>query len=192
MSRTPLIAAGSLALSSPPAASVRGVIDSLVQGSLVDLFTAYGVAVAPLPRISGERAPALPDVSAVAELRLRGTRQGTGRVTLSLPSSVLELMRATDEKTLKEDWARELCNQLAGRLKNRMLPFSLRFDVGLLSSADSQAVARQLQASPGTRVYAVRTLRGAIVATLAGMPDERELVYVGAAPTASEGEAIWF
>lgn len=192
MSRVPAIASDATFASRVFTKGVRGAIDSLVQASLVELFAAYGVAVAPLPRSLAARPPALPNVSACVSLLVHGDSTRPGRLTLSLPDVVLELMRGVDTSSLKEDWARELCNQLMGRLKNRLLHFSVRIDGGALSTIDSQTLARQLASAPSARVYAVRTLRGEVVVTLQGMPEERELVYVGAGPSANEGDAIWF
>lgn len=42
------------------AAGVRGALDALVLGALVDLFQAYDVALAPLPRPVARRTAALP------------------------------------------------------------------------------------------------------------------------------------
>src|SRR5258705_7729181 len=113
--------------SSPsPASGVRGAIDSLVQGSLVELFGAYGVAVAPLPRIAQGRAAAVPEISAAMTFARRaGGVHQSGRMTLSLPTPVLELMKKGDGTNLNSDWARELANQLIGRVKNRLLQFSV-------------------------------------------------------------------
>ena len=192
MSRAPAIVIDSSFASRVFTKGVRGAIDSLVQASLVELFAAYGVAVAPLPRTLAERVPRLPNVSAAASLLVQGSSTRPGRLTLSMPDVVLELMRGVDASSLKEDWARELCNQLMGRLKNRLLHFSVRIAAGALATIDSQALARQLASAPSARVYTVRTLRGEVVVTLQGMPEERELVYVGAGPSANEGDAIWF
>lgn len=173
-------------------AGARSAIDSLVQAALVELFAAYGVAVAPLPRSSAERAPTLPDISTAAALTIEAGARRQGRLTLSLPTAVLQLMKGVNDTGLKEDWARELCNQLTGRLKNRLLPFSVRLHVGALSLVESATLSRQLPSQRETRVYAVRTLRGEIVVTLQGLPDERDLVYVGTVNAANEGDAIWF
>ena len=175
--------------SQSPVSSVRGAIDSLVQGSLVELFGAYDVAVAPLPRHAQQPEPQPSDVSAT----LSFTRDAgqTGRVTLSLPSALLALMRGEASSTLQKDWAKELTNQLAGRIKNRLLQFSVRIQIGVLATIDSKALARQLGASSTTRSYAGRTLRGEVVATIQGMPEESELRFVGAGSSA-EGDLILF
>jgi hypothetical protein len=178
--------------SSSPRSGVRGVIDSLVQGSLVELFAAYATNVAPTPRIAPQRVPTVPEISAATRFARVGFPGQTGRITLSLPSAVLEAMMTDGGSKLKYDWARELVSQLIGRIKNRLLPFSVRLEVGASSSIDSNALLQQLQLSSSTRVYAGRSRRGDILVTLDGLPDEAQLVYVGGLKVASEGDAILF
>jgi hypothetical protein len=175
----------------PPASGVRGTIDSLVHGSLVDLFGAYNVAIAPLPRSARPLSATLPDTSASVGF----TRPGllaAGRVTLSLPSSLLDTMSPGSEGKLKADWARELANQLIGRIKNRLLPFNVRLQIGVSTMLESVKLERQLQGSLDARVYTGRTLRGETVVTFEGLPEVSELSYVGPVNTAAEGDAILF
>ncbi len=77
MARRPTASPGAAAASRFAANGVRGAIDSLVQGSLVELFDAYNVAVAPMPRSSGDRLVVVPEVTAAVSL------------TLQLPTAVL-------------------------------------------------------------------------------------------------------
>src|SRR5687768_6171348 len=93
-----------LAGGTDPGAGVRGAIDALVLGALVDLFQAYGVAVAPLPRVAAARAPALPELSATIGF----TRVGAppGRLSLSAPPAVLDLTRNGVAATQRTDWIR--------------------------------------------------------------------------------------
>lgn len=175
--------------SRPPASGVRGALDALIQGSLVDLFAAYSVAVAPLPRQTRQMAPILPDISASVGFTHNGA---PGRLTLSLPARVLDLMPPSAGGQLKSDWARELANQLIGRIKNRLLQFNVRLQVGVSSISDSTKLSRQLESSLDLRVYAGRTLRGEVVVTVDGMPEESTLSYVGQSAARSEGEAILF
>src|SRR4051812_44554583 len=116
---------GRIRSSYPPPSGIRGAIDSLVQGSLVDLFGAYGVAVAPLPRSSRPQMPTLPDVSASVGFARLTFGSAAGRITLSLPSALLVQMSPDAEGKLRADWTRELANQLMGRIKNRLLPFNV-------------------------------------------------------------------
>lgn len=177
--------------SQSPVSSVRGAIDSLVLGSLVDLFGAYGVAVGPLPRRAQQPEPQASDISASVSFS-RNPGQ-TGRVTLSVPSALVELMRGETGSTMQKDWARELTNQLAGRIKNRLLQFSVRIQVGALALIDSKVLAHQLGATSSARRYSGRTLRGEVVVTVQGMPEESELTFVGlGASSAVEGDLIVF
>jgi hypothetical protein len=175
--------------SRPPASGIRGTLDSLVQGSLVDLFAAYSVAIAPLPRQTKQQPLTLPDISASVPFSRDGQH---GRVTLSLPTRVLELMPASADGTLKTDWARELANQLTGRIKNRLLQFNVRLQVGVTTSIESTKLERQLESVAALRLYRGRSLRGEVLVTLDGMPDDSNLVYVGQATPRNEGDTILF
>jgi hypothetical protein len=178
-------------VSAPAPSGIRGAIDSLVQSSLVELFAAYDIAVAPLPRYSQlQRVPPVPEVSAAANFMLRGRFGPPGRLTLSLPTAVLENMK--NGSSLKGDWTRELASQLIGRIKNRLLQFSVRIDVGVTSALDSKALAGHLSKAQGARIYTGRTLRGEILVSLEGTPDESQLIYVGPVNVATEGTGILF
>jgi len=109
-----------------------------------------------------------------------------------MPFSVLELTRVNTSGNLTSDWSRELTNQLMGRIKNRLLHFNVRIEVGQLSSIDSKLLATQLERSTASRVYAGRTLRGEVIVILEGMPEESELTYVGAGTAPAEGEMLLF
>ncbi len=178
------------AATSTPSPSVRGAVDALVQGSLVDLFAAYGVAVAPLPRHSAGRAPPVPEISSSVAFVNKEAGQ-SGRLTLSLPSAVLDLTRVGDG--LRSDWARELANQLMGRVKNRLLQFSVRLEAGVASTIEPQQLASHLAKAPaGVRMYSGRTLRGEVLVTLHGVPEDSKMVYRGPVDVFSEGDIIIF
>jgi hypothetical protein len=173
------------------AAGVRGAIDSLVNGSLVELFHAYDVAVAPSPRPALKQTPTIPELSAAVAFLRRGA--APGRLTLSMPVAVLELTKQGLVGTApRADWARELANQLMGRVKNRLLHFSVRVDIGPPSTLDSSMLQSHVRSVANLRVYAGRTLRGEILVTLEGMPDESELTYVGAGTQPTEGDTLFF
>jgi hypothetical protein len=170
-----------------PKSGVRVLVDSLVQASLVDLFEAYGVAFAPLP-CSAFAASAAPEVSVAAAFRSGGG--GGGRLTLSLPAALLEHMKREEVTSVRIDWARELANQLLGRIKNRLLPFGVRVEIGLLTVLDPKLLQHQLHDVSGQRVYVGRTLRGPVLVTARGLPEDSSLSYVGAAG-ATEGTVLW-
>jgi hypothetical protein len=171
--------------------NVRGTADALVQGALVDLFAAYGVAAAPQPRLVPQRVNVLPELSASVGFARQNASGQAGRLTLSLPPPVVEHMRPEATGSLKVDWVRELANQLMGRLKNRLLPFSVRLLVSVSTSADRAQLERQL-ITPGVRAYSARMLRGEVLVTVEGLPEDSELSYVSPTTQRGEGDAILF
>lgn len=171
------------------------MLDNLVQGALVDLFQAYGVALAPLPRAGAEaKRPA--HLSAAISFSSARDQPGpvvSGRLTMALPPEVLELMKHdATHGSQQADWTRELVNQLMGRIKNRLLAFGVNLQAGLPASVGRELLDAQLERASGLRVYRGRTLRGDMVATLEGTLKDSELVYRGHASNASEGELIIF
>jgi hypothetical protein len=172
---------------------VPAAIDALVQGSLVDLFQAYGVAIAPMPRSGREATAKFPDISVGIGFTREAATRKAGRLTLSLPTDVLGLMKAEGGTPLRQaDWAREITNQLLGRVKNRLLQFSIKLQAGLPQALDPKLLQEQIQTSTSLLAYAGRTLRGNVVVTLEGMPAESELVYVGPGIVAQEGDTLFF
>lgn len=174
--------------SAPGAA--RGCVDSLVQGSLVDLFAAYGIAAAPLPRMAGQMVSELPEISFALSFKCESRQRNAGKLTFSVPTALLDHMKSDETASVRLDWARELANQLLGRIKNRLLPFATRLDVGNPSVVEPRQLRERLQAQRDLRVYAARTVRGIVLVTLEGLPNDAELKYVGPG-SAAEGALLW-
>lgn len=171
-------------------AGMRGTIDAIVQGSLVELFAAYSVALAPLPRTHQVLLPTATDICAGITFT---QERRAGRVALYIPSALLDDMdRGAPTTSLRGDWVRELSNQLLGRIKNRLLPFDVRLGVGSSSVLDAAQAAERLGHSTSTRAYAARTRRGQVLAHVEGLPEDSELTYIGTAHAALEGDAILF
>jgi hypothetical protein len=170
-----------------PTSGTRVSVDLIVHASLIDLFNAYGVAVAPLPRSSVSGSVVL-DVSVAAAFRNAGGP--SGRITLSLPSPLLEHMKSAESTSIRMDWARELSSQLLGRIKNRLLPFGVRLELGLMTVLDPKVLQSQIDGPSGPRVYVGRTLRGPVLVTVQGLPPDSSLAYVGAG-AATEGTLLW-
>ncbi len=175
-------------LSAPSAA--RGCMDSLVQGSLVDLFSAYSVAVAPLPRMAGPTVAGFPDICVGIAFKCAARDCDAGRLTLSVPSLLLKHMKGDETPSIQLDWARELASQLIGRIKNRLLPFATRLEIGSSSTINVRDLQDRLQGPLDVRVYAGRTLRGLVLVTLEGLPRDSSLKYEGT-PAATEGTLLW-
>ena len=108
-----------------------------------------------------------------------------------MPSAVFALVKGDEARSARrDDWARELISQLMGRIKNRLLQFGTRLQAGLPCTIDPN-LESQRQRSPTLRIYTGRTLRGEVLITVEGMPDESELSYVGP-QVVSEGGGILF
>jgi hypothetical protein len=180
----------------PSSASLRGVIDALLQGSLVELFQAYGMACAPLPRGGRSDSEPYPELSAI--IGFTSTSDGklaraSGRLSLSISPEVMDAMQGNRAlQGRHSDWSRELVNQLMGRFKNRLLPYGAKLQAGLPSSLGREALEGELARASGRRVYRGRTLRGDVVATLDGSLSEADLAYVGPTTNPTEGELILF
>jgi hypothetical protein len=171
-------------LAAPP---VRASFDFLVQSSLVGLFAAYEVAVAPL---AGSSQPEAQDISVAMPFQC-SSHTVPGRLTLSMPRPLLDTMKSSETKYVKLDWARELANQLGGRIKNRLLPFGVRLDIGTASLMDSRQVRLEIAAQAVESVYPAMTRSGRLLVTLEGLPRDLDATNVGS-PTPSEGSTIFF
>jgi hypothetical protein len=180
----------------PPSAGMRGIIDALLQGALVELFQAYGVAIAPLPRDVRAEPERYPELSALIGFNAASDGKcasASGRLSLSMPTEVMDAMQAGQGLQGRHaDWSRELVNQLMGRFKNRLLPFGAKLQTGLPSSIGREALEAQMARAASRRVYRARTLRGEIVATLDGTLNETELSYTAPTNAPAEGELILF
>jgi hypothetical protein len=99
-------------------------------------------------------------------------------------------MKGEEATSVRLDWARELANQLLGRIKNRLLPFGVRVESGLLTLLDRNLMQHHLHDLSGQRVYLGRTLRGLVLVTVQGLPEDSGLSYGGAAG-ATEGTMLW-
>jgi hypothetical protein len=175
-------------LSNGSTSAARGTLDSFVQGALVDLFAAYSVALAPMPWSSAAHGPP-PDVSVNALFTHGGSRSPCSLV-LSLPQALLDHMKPGEATAVKMDWARELTGQFVGRIKNRLLAFGVRLELGALSVLERPMVEHHRTSATGKRLYAGRTLRGLVLATVQGLPDDSALSYTGT-PSGTEGTLIW-
>jgi hypothetical protein len=180
-----------------PSPVQRGLMDTIVQGALVELFQSCGVAVAPQPRgrldVSQLR---IPEVSASIGFTLAQMVKATpsvGRITLSLPAALFTIMKAESTRTPQQlDWVRELANQLAARIKHRLLPFGTAMQPLLPSLITRDALEGQRVRFPSMRIYLGRTLRGDVLVTLDGNIDESRLVYSGPAEIGNAGDVIIF
>lgn len=188
---------GTPASNTSATAAQRGLMDTIVQGALVELFQSCGVAVAPQPRgrldVSQVK---IPDISAAINFTLVQSPKATpcaGRITLSLPEALFSIMKAGSMRRPQQlDWVRELTNQLAARIKHRLLPLSAALNPLLPSLITRDSLEAQRLRFPTMRLYLGRTLRGDVLVTLDGNIDESRLVYTGPADIGNAGDVIIF
>lgn len=172
----------------------RTSLDTMMQGSTVDLFHSCGLAVAPVAR-SQQRSEVLqtPELGGIISFVGRGF---TGTLTVGLSPAVFALIKQDPTRTYSgRDWVREMTNQLLGRIKTRLLQFHVTLQASLPTVTGNDAIERQRARGGLFLAYTFRTLRGDVLVTLSGDIDPGIFVYTGAAPAASvatEGDVILF
>lgn len=165
----------------------------MVQGALRDLFDGYGVPVRDVARASRE-AFKLQELTAsigfTRDAEASDSRQ-SGQLVLSMPAAAFALMNTEVTGTLAcEDWARELANQLMGRIKNRLLQLGATVQIGLPVICSSSE--NRTPCSSSWQVYTGSTPSGTIFVTVDGMPEESQLSSTSPEGIALEGDAIFF
>jgi hypothetical protein len=167
-------------------------LDALVQSSAVELFQSRGIAVAPLPSSVGN--PHQATYFGLAGVVTLSSPKAAGSISLSWADPVFSLFTppVPAMALAARDLLRELTNQLAGRVKNRLLNFNLMLTIGVPTVLSGQALERQRPRRETEVVYMFRTLRGEIVITLDLSIDPDALNYSGTNRVAKEGEFIAF
>jgi hypothetical protein len=169
----------------------RQILDVILQSCTVELFHALGVAVAPVARSWTSAAPREHFNSVGAATFTDPKANGT--LVLSLDDGVYALFpQPAVGPAAKDDLLRELTNQLAGRIKNRLLQFQVTLRIGLPSVLRKQTLDRQFASTTPFAAYVFRTLRGEIVMTMNGTIDPGALNYATRVEVAKEGDFIEF
>jgi hypothetical protein len=168
----------------------RATLDTIVQSSVVDLFHANKIAVAPVERVA-VRPERVQLQELAAQIHFFG-RGFTGTMTLGVPTTVFATIgHETGRRFDGRDWIREMTNQVFGRLKRRLLQFQVQLNASLPSALTREAFERELR-RPGFMVYPFRTLRGEVLLTLSGDIDHSQLAYAHGAAVLNDGDVILF
>jgi hypothetical protein len=180
-----------------PSPAQRGLIDTIVHGAMVELFQSCGVAIAPQHRARVEVAKLqLPEISAAINFSLTQDQKPMprpGQLTLSIPEALFPLMKAeSSRRPAFSDWVRELTNQLAARIKHRLLPFGAAMQPLLPTVLTREALERMRPRFPTLRIYVGRTLRGDALVTWDAAVDDTRLNYSGPADVGTAGDIIVF
>jgi hypothetical protein len=172
----------------------RDQIVLIVQRSTIELFEAYGVAVAPA-------GPALalpldlPSNHLVGRVGISvATRRG--RITLSTSEATLARTRRNADESSALDWLRELTNQLGGRIANRFARYKLPMSTGLPTTFQdkvSKEDAEREDKGVPTLFLAFRVLRDTVHVTLTGRFESDELsLQPEPLAVTNEGDIILF
>lgn len=175
-----------------PLGALRPLLDALVQSSTVELFQSRGIAVAPLPSSVGN--PHHATYFTLAGVVSLTAPKANGSLSLSWEDQVFSLFTppVPAASLSARDLMRELTNQLAGRIKNRLLNFSLMLTIGVPTVMSGQATERQRPRRETDVIYLFRTLRGEVAVTLDLLIDPEALNYSGTNKVAKEGDFIAF
>jgi hypothetical protein len=168
----------------------RALLDTLVQSSVVDLFHATRIAVAPVERFA-HRTDRVQLQDLAAQIQFFG-RGFSGTMTLGVPLPVFNGMAVDPSRRLDaHDWVREMTNQVLGRLKRRLLQFQVELNANLPSALTHEAFERERE-RPGFMAFSFRALRGEVVVTLSGDIDCSQLTYTQSAASLVDGDVLLF
>lgn len=168
----------------------RLLLSTMIQGSTVDLFQSWGIAVAPL-QPSRNDAEHFKSRALMAVIQFNAPNM-QGSLGLLVPKEVFDLVKQdTGRPFAGFDWVQENANQLLGRLKSKLLSFQVALSIGLPQLLTEQGLQSLLNKGL-VGAYRFRTLRGEIGVTLSGRIDFARLEYSGLNAGVNEGDIIVF
>lgn len=168
----------------------RNTLGTIVQSSTVELFQVFEVAIAPISAIKGLPEGLEQHLSAASSF---SSPFMTGNLALFVPYGVHSIARHPVQRPYEpKDWTRELCNQLLGRIKNRLHGCDIDLRTGLPLSVTGTLLERHRTGQPPDAIYGFRTLRGEITVTLTGSIEFSRILYTGKKCAAKEGDVILF
>jgi CheY-specific phosphatase CheX len=121
----------SLSPSTPPALR-REALREIVTTVVLEFFESYGVACVPAEVVEGAADDGGSALGAIIALRGKAIQGGLAFVApVELVAKLLPVPPKTDGKDRQvRDWCSEMANQLLGRLKNKLVAYSIDFHVG--------------------------------------------------------------
>lgn len=156
----------------------------------MELFQVFEIAVAPIPQL--KKLPSDLDRLLSAAASFSGTALN-GVLAVFIPAEVCNQAKQPNARTFEpRDWTRELCNQLAGRIKNRLHSCNIELRTGLPTSVTSALMERHRTGTPPEVMFGFRALRGEVTITITGTIDFSQIVYTGNRSGAQEGDVILF
>lgn len=168
----------------------RITLATIVQSSTVELFRVFEIAVAPIASVKLLPVDLGRQLSAAATF---ASPVMSGSLALFVPQEVHSLARQPVQRPFEpRDWTKELCNQLLGRIKNRLHGCDIDLRTGLPTSVTGTLLERHHSDKPPEGIFGFRTLRGAVTVTLTGNIDYSRINYTGKQCVAKEGDVILF
>jgi hypothetical protein len=168
----------------------RNTLTTIVQSSAVELFQGFGIAIAPI--VAPRALPSGVDQMLGAAATFSSPVL-TGTLTLFVPNEIHAAARNPSQRQYEpRDWTRELCNQLLGRIKNRLHGCGIELRTGLPASVAGTLLSRRRSEMRPEDIFGFRTLRGEVTVTLAGQIDFARIRYTGKNCAAKEGDVILF
>jgi hypothetical protein len=165
------------------------MMDLVVQRSAVELFASIGVAIAPMPAIVTAPRFGAEDLVGIVQLSVNGAK---GSLAVGASPATLARAKGYSPTSSMQDWLRELANQLAGRIKNRLARYQVTVEVSLPSAFARSAFERGFELKGATTVYVFRTIKDDVQVVLSGDVGSIDLRFSGADGVAEEGELILF
>jgi hypothetical protein len=169
----------------------RNTLTTIVQSSTVELFRTFEIAIAPISALKVLPSGLDQQLSAASSYISPAL---SGSLALFVPHEVYGLARQLAQRPYEpKDWTRELCNQLLGRIKNRLHGCDIDLRTGLPTSVTGTLLDRHRSGGkPPEAFYGFRTLRGEITISLSGSIDYEAIRYTGRRCSAREGDIILF
>jgi hypothetical protein len=175
----------------PPPGSA--IVSLILQRSVIELFAAYGVSVAPVRTEDHASHPNFRPLDHLVGMVQVTSPARRGTLTLSTSPATLTRTRQGGTDVLSQlDWMRELTNQFGGRVKAKFTRYGLTLYTGLPMALSGSAMDRHQVIQRGDLVLVFTTLKDQILATLSGGFDDTGLVLRGDISVANEGEVILF
>jgi len=168
----------------------RNTLTTIVQGSTIEVFRAFDIAVAPMRSLQGLPLDLDKELSAAATF---ASPEMTGSLAIFVPHGAHAIARHPEQRQFDpKDWTRELCNQLLGRMKNRLHGCDIDLRTGLPTSVVGNLRERHQPGRSPNLMFGFRSLRGDITVTLTGEINYLRIRYSGKQVVAKEGDVILF
>jgi hypothetical protein len=168
----------------------RNTLATIVQSATVELFQVYDIAVAPI--VAAKSVPR--DLDQLLTVTATFSSPAlTGNIALFVPPELVTIARHPGQRPFDpKDWIRELCNQLLGRVKNRLHGCDIDLRTGLPMSLGGVLLDRHRSGAAPEAIFGFRTLRGEVTVTMTGNIDFPRIHYTGKNASAREGDVILF